>query len=290
VSSQEPILREAPVTFGHGQTIVIKPSGGFIAPRMRQLWRYRELFAFLVWRDLKVRYAQTLLGAAWSVFQPLAMMGVYIYAFTQLARINTAPIPYALYALSGLTLWLFISRAVFQGSMSLVAEIALVTKTSAPRMLIPLAGVVSMLVDFVISLCLFLCFDFAYGRVPSWRFVFIVPIAALTFLLAFGISLSLSALNVRYRDVGQALPFVLQLWFFLSPVAFPLLTPGGHAWETALQALNPMVGFILAARWSLLGTAPPHGLFFAAVGVTALILCVGLVYFSQTEHTIADDV
>ena len=288
--SGELFVPEITADAGTAPMIVIKPSAGFITPRVRELWWYRELFAFLVWRDLKVRYAQTVLGAAWSVFQPLAMMGVYTYAFTQLARINTAPIPYALYALSGLTLWMFVSRAVFQGSMSLVAEIALVTKTSAPRMLIPLAGVVSMLVDFVISLGLFLVFDFAYGRVPTWRFVFVLPIIAGTFLLVYGLSLLFSALNVRYRDVGQALPFVLQLWFFLSPVAFPLLTPGGRAWETALQALNPMVGYILAMRWALLGAPAPHGLLYAAIAVTFAWFIAGLVYFSRAERTIADDV
>ena len=283
-------MRQAIAQPGPGATIVIRPSGGLITPRIRELWDYRELFYFLVWRDLKVRYAQTLLGALWSVFQPLAMMGVYIYAFTELARINTAPIPYALYALSGLTLWMFVSRGLFQGSLSLVAEIALVTKTAAPRMLIPLAGVVSMLVDFVISLGLFLIFDFAYGRVPDWRFIFVLPIVGLAFLLTYGLSLLLSALNVKYRDVGQALPFMLQLWFFLSPVAFPLLTPGRHAWETIIQAANPMVGLILAMRWAMLGAPAPHGLFYAAVTITLVYFVAGLAYFSRAERTIADDV
>jgi lipopolysaccharide transport system permease protein len=270
--------------------IVIRPTRGLISPRLAELRAYRELFFFLVLRDLRVRYAQTLLGATWTVFQPLALMGVYTYAFTKLARINTAPIPYALYALSGLTLWIFVSRGVFQGSLSLVAEIALVTKTSAPRLLIPTAGVVSMFIDFLVSLGLFLCFDFAYGRVPDWRFAFVVPLLLLTFLLTLGISLWLSALNVKYRDVGQALPFVLQLWFFLSPVAFPLLTPGGHSWETVIQALNPLVGYILAFRWALLGAPAPHGLLLAAVGLTFFYLFVGLLYFSRAERTLADDV
>ena len=283
-------MSEVAVDAGPASTIVIRPSAGLITPRVLELWGYRELFYFLVWRDLKVRYAQTILGAAWSVFQPLAMMGVYWYAFTQLAKINTAPIPYALYALSGLTLWMFVSRGVFQGSVSLVAEIALVTKTAAPRMLIPLAGVVSMLVDFVISLGLFLLFDIAYGRFPDWRFIFVLPIVTLAFLLTYGLSLLLSALNVKYRDVGQALPFVLQLWFFLSPVAFPLLTPGGHAWQTIIQAVNPMVGFILAMRWAMLGAPAPHGLLYAAVAMTMVYFVSGLVYFSRAERTIADDV
>src|SRR5438105_11811296 len=129
------------------------------------------------------------------------MMGVYTYAFTQLARIDTRPIPYALFALSGLSVWTFVSRAVFQGTMSLVAEIALVTKTPVPRILIPMAAVVSMLVDFVITLALFLVFDAAYGRFPDWRFIFVLPLLGLTFVLTFGLSLLLATLNVRYRDV-----------------------------------------------------------------------------------------
>jgi lipopolysaccharide transport system permease protein len=270
-------------------TIVIRPTHGPVPPRLGELWRFRELFGYLVWRDLKVRYAQTVLGAIWTIFQPLAMMGVYTYAFTQLARINTGSTPYVLFALSGLSVWTFVSRAVFQGTTSLVNEIALVTKTPSPRILIPLAAVVSMFVDFLITLALFLVFDAGYGRFPDWRFVFVVPLVALTFVLAFGVSLLLSALNVRYRDVGQALPFVIQLWFFLSPVAFPLLTPP-HSWETYVQALNPLVGIVLAFRWALLGTSAPHGLFVVAVVVTFAVLAAGIAYFARADRTIADDV
>jgi lipopolysaccharide transport system permease protein len=260
-----------------------------VPPRLAELWRYRELFGFLVWRDLKVRYAQTVVGAAWTVFQPLAMMGVYTYAFTQLVRVNTGNVPYVLYALSGLALWTFVSRALFAGTISLVNEIAIVTKTSAPRILVPMAAITSMLVDFLITLILFIVFDAAYGRLPDWRFVFVMPLLALTFLLTLGLSLVLSALNVRYRDVSQALPFTIQLWFFLSPVAFAVLTPP-HAWETYLQALNPLVGIIPAFRWALLGTRPPHGLLLVAVAVAAAVFAAGLSYFSRVDRTIADDV
>lgn len=270
-------------------TILIRPTKGPVPPRISELWAYRELFAFLVWRDIKVRYAQTVLGAIWTVFQPLAMMLVYTYAFTQLARINTGSVPYVLFALSGLLVWTFVSRAVFQGTTSLVSEIALVTKTPSPRILIPMAAVVSMFVDFLITLALFLVFDAAYGRFPDWRFVFVIPLLALTFVLTFGVSLLLSALNVRYRDVGQALPFVIQLWFFLSPIAFPLLTPP-HAWETYLQALNPLVGIVLAFRWALLGTPAPHGLFLVALVVTLALFATGVAYFARADRTIADDV
>lgn len=270
--------------------VVIRATKGVFSPRLKELWRFRELLAFLIWRDLKVRYAQTLLGAVWTVFQPLAMMLVYTYAFTKLARIDTSPIPYALYALSGLVLWTFISRAVFQGAQSLVLDISIVTKTPAPRMLIPIAAVASMLVDLVITLGLFLAFTFAYGRVPPWQFVFVPAIVLLAVLLALGMALGLSALNVKYRDVGQALPFTLQLWFFLSPVAFPLLTPGGDSWITAIQALNPLVGMILIFRWATLGTVPPQGLLAASVLVTVAIFLAGLAYFSRAERTIADDI
>lgn len=273
-----------------GPTTVIRPTRGLLSPRLRELWTARELLYFLIWRDLKVRYAQTLLGAVWTVFQPLAMMLVYTYAFTKLARIDTSPIPYALYALSGLVLWTFVSRAVFQGTQSLVLDISIVTKTAAPRMLIPVAAVASMLVDLVITLGLFLAFTFAYGRFPPWQFVFVPLIVLLAVLLALGMALGLAALNVKYRDVGQALPFTLQLWFFLSPVAFPLLTPGGDSWITATQALNPLVGMILIFRWATLGTLPPQGLLIASVLVTVAIFVAGLAYFARTERTIADDI
>jgi lipopolysaccharide transport system permease protein len=269
---------------------VIQPTGGMVPPRLTELWSYRELLAFLIWRDLKVRYAQTLLGAIWTVFQPLAMMLVYTYAFTQLARIDTSPIPYPLFALSGLAIWTFMSRAVFQGTNSLVLDMAIVTKTAAPRLLIPFAAVASMFVDFLITFTLFLIFDFAYGQVPPPQIVAVPLIAGLAFALAVGLSLGLSALNVKYRDVSQALPFVLQLWFFISPVAFPLLTPGGRSWITIVQALNPLVGMILAFRWAVLGTSAPHGLLIASIVLTTIIALVGVTYFARTARTVADDI
>lgn len=267
---------------------MIRPSERRIHVRPRELWRYRELFAFLVWRDIKVRYAQTALGAAWMVFQPLAMMLVYTFAFSHLARVNVPGTPYPLFALSGLTLWIFVSRGVTMGSDSLVQNIPIVTKTSSPRIIIPLAAVVSVFVDFVIALVLFLIISGVYGRHPTWRFVFVPPLLLVTFVLALGISLFLSSTNMRYRDVGQALPFTVQLWFFLSPVAYLLQTPG-HSWETVIQAVNPLVGLILAFRWALLATPPPHGLLIIAVATSFAVLVVGLLHFTRLERTLADD-
>jgi lipopolysaccharide transport system permease protein len=267
---------------------VIRPTTGRIPVRPRELWRYRELFYFLVWRDIKVRYAQTALGAAWMVFQPLAMMLVYTFAFSHLARVNVPGTPYPLFALSGLTLWIFVSRGVTMGSDSIVSNIPIVTKTASPRLLIPLAAVVSVFVDFLIALAIFFVMAALYGRYPSWRLAAVPPLMCVAFMLVLGLSLLLSATNVRYRDVGQALPFIVQLWFFLSPVAYLLQTPG-HSWETAVQAMNPLVGLILAFRWALLGTPPPHGLLVLAIVVSLVVFIGGVLHFARLERTLADD-
>ena len=176
-----------------------------------------------------------------------------------LAKVTIPGIPYPVFALAGLTLWIFVSRGVLTGSESLLANIALVTKTACPRILIPLAAVVSIFVDFLVALALFFVISAVYGFFPTWRVVFVPPLLFVAFVLTFGLSLFLSATNVRYRDVAQALPFMVMLWFFLSPVAYELQTPG-HSWETLIQAVNPLVGLLLAFRWALLDTPPPHGL------------------------------
>jgi lipopolysaccharide transport system permease protein len=279
----------APVSAALPNVTIIQPSTRTVPIRMDELWRFRELFFFLVWRDIKVRYAQTALGAAWMVFQPLAMLLVYTFAFGHLAKVTIPGVPYPLFALAGLTLWIFVSRGVQLGSDSLIHNIPIVTKTSSPRLIIPLAAVVAVLVDFVIALVLFLVIAAVYGRHPTWRFAFVPVLLAVAFALAFGIALLLSATNVRYRDVGQALPFIIQLWFFLSPIAYLLRTPG-HSWETVIQAANPLVGIILAFRWALLATPPPHGLLVAALVVTAVVLVLGALQFARLERTLADDV
>lgn len=268
--------------------VVIKPTSGPIPPRLNELWAYRELFFILVWRDIKVRYAQTKLGLAWMLFQPLAMLLVYTFAFSHLARVTIPGVPYPVFALAGLTLWIFVSRATLMGSDSVVQNLTIVTKTAAPRILFPLAANVSILVDFLVSLILFFIISSAYGFYPSWHVVFALPILLAAFALTLGLSLFLSATNVRYRDVGQALPFLTTLWFFLSPIAYQLQTPG-LSWQTIVQAVNPMVGFVLAFRWALLGTPMPHGLFVASILVTTVVFVAGVVRFAQAERTLADD-
>lgn len=272
-----------------GLVTVIRPTTGPIPPRLGELWAYRELFVFLVKRDVKVRYAQTALGAAWMIFQPLAMMGVYTFAFSHLGSVSTTGLPYPVFALAGLVLWIFISRGVFLGADSLISNLSLVTKTSCPRILLTLAAVVGVLVDLLVALALFLALSAAYGIYPTWRFAMVLPLVLVAFVLVFGLALLLAAMNVRYRDVAQALPFLIQLWFFLSPVAYLLITPG-RSWETIIQGANPAVGLILAFRWALLATAPPRGLFVASLVVTAFFVILGLWYFSRAERTIADDI
>ena len=269
-------------------TVVIRPTSGPIPPRLNELWGFRELFMILVWRDIKVRYAQTKLGFAWMLFQPLALLLVYTFAFSHLAKVTIPGIPYPVFALSGLTLWIFVSRATITGAESLVANIAIITKTSAPRIMLPLAANVSVIVDYLISFVLFICIAAAYGFYPTWRIIFTVPLLLVAFVLTTGLTLFLSATNVRYRDVGQALPFLITLWFFLSPIAYQLQTPG-HSWETLLQAANPLVGLLVAFRWALLGTPAPHGLLIASLIVTAIVLVAGVVRFAQAERTLADD-
>jgi lipopolysaccharide transport system permease protein len=269
--------------------VVIRPTTGLLPSRLGELWSYRQVFEFLVWRDIKVRYAQTALGGVWMVFQPLALMLVYTYAFSHLAKVTIPGIPYPVFALAGLTLWIFVSRSVLLGSESVLANIALVTKTACPRILIPLAAVVSVFVDFLVALGLFFVISAAYGIFPTWRIIFVPPLLFIAFVLTLGLSLFLSATNVRYRDVAQALPFLIMLWFFLSPVAYQLQTPG-LSWETIIQAVNPLVGLILALRWALLDTPAPHGLLALSVVISAGIFLFGLRHFSRAERTFADDI
>ena len=274
---------------GAREKTIIRPTTGPIPPRLDELWRHREIFGYLVWRDIKVRYAQTALGAAWMIFQPLAMLLVYTFAFSRIAQVVVPGVPYAIFALAGLTLWIFVSRGVVLGAQSLLANMPLVTKTSIPRILLPAAAVVSVLADFLVAFVLYLVISIAYGTYPTWRLAFAPVLFLAAFVLTLGLALWLCAVSVRYRDVAQALPFLVQLWFFLSPIAYLLQTPG-HSWETVIQALNPLVGLVLAFRWSLVAAPPPHGLLIVAIGVSIAVFIVGVMQFARTERTIADDV
>jgi lipopolysaccharide transport system permease protein len=273
-------LSEVPVT-------TIRATSGFLPPRLGELWRERQLLYFLAWRDVKVRYAQTVLGAAWTIFQPVALMLVFTLAFRRIGKVETEGVNYAVFTLAGLTFWMFFSRALTQGSDSLVTNAQLVTKTSCPRLLIPLASITGALVDFAVGLAFYFVFAAFYGLIPDWRIIFLVPSVLLGLIFIAGMVLMLAPLNVRYRDVRQALPFLIQIWLFLSPVAYPITTLGPR-WSSVL-ALNPLVGVIELFRWSLLGTpAPTAGQLSAAIVISLLALVLGVTTFARAERTIAD--
>lgn len=271
----------------HDRITVITPTSGWVAPRFRETWEHRDLAWFFAMRDIKVKYAQTALGAAWTVFQPIGLTLVFTFAFRRLGHVTTGEIPYPLFVLSGLVFWTFFSRVVSAGSDSLAANAALLTKTSCPRLLMPFFPILSALFDFCITLLLVLVLAVHYGVYPTWRITLLPGFMLLGCGLSLGITLTLSAVNVRYRDVRNALPFVLQSLLFLSPIAYPLTRLGQH-WQHLLS-LNPLVGIINGFRWSLLAASPPTLSSVAiAIGISIALLLIGLAYFSRVERVFAD--
>jgi lipopolysaccharide transport system permease protein len=270
--------------------VVIKPSSNWVALNLRDLWSYRELLYFLTWRDVKVRYKQTLIGVAWAVIQPLCTMIIFTLFFGRLANIgsHTQGIPYPIFAFAGLLPWTFFSNALTYSGNSLVGSANLITKVYFPRMIIPGAAVAASLVDFGISFLLLAGLMFYYGVGISWSVLMLPLFVFLTTLLALGMGMWLSALNVKYRDVRYALPFVIQTWLFISPVIYPaaFLPP---KWRTVLL-LNPLTGIIEGYRASLFGQA----LDWKAVGISAFITLGLLIYsaysFRRMEKSFADTV
>ena len=265
----------------------IRPSGGWRAINLVELWRYRELLFFLTLRDIKLRYKQTVLGVAWAVIQPLATMAVFAIFFGKLGNLPSDGKPYALFVLAALLPWQLFAYALTQSSNSLVAEQRLITKVYFPRLIIPVASVLSGLVDFVIALVLVMIGMVVFKVLPTAA-ILTLPIFALFAVctaLAFG--LWLSALNVQYRDVRYTIPFLTQFWMFASPVAYPAsMIPEQYR---AFYGLNPMAGVIEGTRWALLGTdAPDWGLMAVSAAVVAVLLAGGLYYFKRMEKTFAD--
>ena len=266
--------------------VVIEPSKSRVPLDLGELWAYRELLYFLAWRDLKVRYKQTALGAAWVVMQPLLVALIFTIFLGRLARVPSDGVPYPLFAYTGLLPWTFFSGAVANSGNSLVGNANLITKVYFPRTLIPVAAVIARLADLAVAFAVAVAMMAYYGVALTWNFALLPALVALLTLLALGLSMWFSALNVRYRDVGVALPVALQLLMFASPVAYPssLVPP---AWRTA-YALNPLVGLIEGFRAALLG----RPMDWAALGVSAAVTAVLLVYsaytFRRRERGFAD--
>lgn len=268
-------------------TVIIRPSRGLFDLDLVGLWQYRELLGFLVWRDVKVRYKQTLIGATWVLLQPLLTMAIFTVVFGRLARMPSEGVPYPLFALAGLLPWTYVSQAVGWGGSSLVRNSTLISKVYFPRLLIPVASVITPLLDLALSLLALLVLMAWYGVAPTWRALTLPLFLLLALATATAVSLILSALNVRYRDVGYAIPFLIQIWLFASPVAYPMsLVPEGWRW---LYALNPMAGVIQGFRWALVGAASPDPAVVAASsGMVVAVLLAGIVFFRHLERTFAD--
>jgi lipopolysaccharide transport system permease protein len=269
------------------QTIRITPPQRWPELALGEVWAHRELVWFLVWRDLKVRYKQTVLGVAWAVVQPLATVIIFTIIFGRLAGLPSENVPYPVLALSGILPWQLFSAAVAGSSNSLVGSANLLTKVYFPRLIIPMAAVAGTLVDFLVTVLLLAAMMAWYGVVPTLGVVLLPLVILLALLLALAIGLWTSSLNVQYRDVKYMLPFVLQMLLFISPVAYSAtLVPEG--WLRLVFSLNPLAGIIQAFRWALFGTPfAPAALAMSAVVMIALLVG-GLFYFKRMEETFAD--
>ena len=256
-------------------------------PDVAELWQYRDLLLLLAGRDIRLRYKQTFLGAAWAVLQPVLTMVVFSIFFGRLAQVPSDDLPYPIFSFAALLPWQLFSFALTQSSNSLVDNADVLTKVYFPRLVLPLASTLAGLVDFAIAFVVLIAMMFYFGVFPGWGLIVLPFLTVLAVLAALAVGLWLSALNVLYRDVRYAIPFLAQLWLFITPVAYPSsLVP--EPWR-ALYGLNPMVGVVEGFRWALLDASPPPGSMLAvSVAATLAMLAGGLFYFRRMEKTFAD--
>lgn len=265
----------------------IAPSRGWVSLKLSELWEYRELLYFLVWRDIKVRYKQTALGASWAIIQPFMTMVVFSLFFGHLAKMPSDGLPYPIFTFAALVPWTFFANGLSQSSNSLVGSSNLITKVYFPRLIVPLASVFSGIVDFLIAFAVLLVIMLYYGLVPTLNILWLPLFVLLSLVTSLGVGLWLSALNVEYRDVRYIVPFVTQFWLFATPIAYPssLLH---EPWRT-IYGLNPMVGVVEGFRWALLRTSTVPGPIIAvSASAAVLILVTGAFYFRRMEKTFAD--
>ncbi|MBX3326109.1 MAG: ABC transporter permease [Nitrospira sp.] len=267
--------------------LIIEKRSGLLDIDWHALWEYRELGYILIWRDVTVRYKQTAIGVAWVVLQPLITMLIFTAIFGMLAKVPSDGVWYPVFSLTALLPWTYFSQAVTRAGESVVTNAKIVSKIYFPRLWLPLAMVVSPLIDFALSMVLLFGLLFYAGIPLSWKVVTLPAFMLLAMLTALGLSLFTSAMNAKYRDVGHAIPFVIQIWMYLSPIVYPVsLVPEQWRW---LYGLNPMAGVIEGFRWALLGrTAPDPVVMAESVIVLVLVVITGLVYFRKMERQFAD--
>ena len=266
---------------------IICPSKGWISLKLGELWAYRELLYFLTWRDVKVRYKQTILGAAWAIIQPFFTMIVFSLFFGRLAKIPSDGIPYPVFSYAALVPWTFFANGLGASSNSLVGSANLIKKVYFPRLVVPISAVISGGVDFVLAFAVLLGMMLFFGMVPTWNALWLPPLLLLALVTALGAGLWLTAMNVQFRDVRYAVPFLVQAWMFATPIAYPssLLD---EPWRT-LYGINPMAGVVEGFRWALLGTETAPGAIIIVSALVAVGLLVsGAFYFRRMEKTFAD--
>jgi lipopolysaccharide transport system permease protein len=283
----KPLAYTATADARHAAVLSIQPSRGWVSLKLRDLWEYRELMYFLVWRDVKVRYKQTALGVAWVVLQPILTTIIFTVIFGNLAKMPSDNLPYAVFALAGIVPWNFFSGAITRGSMSLVGNAGMISKVYFPRLVMPTAAVMAGIVDLAIVLVLLFGLMIYFGVVPTLAIVTLPLFLLLALVTALGVSLWLAALNVRYRDVNYIVPFITQFWLYATPVVYPSsLIP--DKWRI-LYGLNPMAGVVEGFRWAVLGTNEAPGPMLAvSVAISAFLLISGAYFFRRVERTFAD--
>jgi len=266
---------------------VIRPKKTFSWEDIREIWRYKELLYFFVWRDLKIRYKQTFIGVAWAVIQPFVTMVVFSVFFGSLAKMPSDGVPYPIFVYVGLLFWQFFSGALGDTSGALLSNQSIITKVYFPRLILPIASVVTKFIDFLIASIILVGLMFYYGYVPHLSGLFILPLLLIiTFMASFGFGLFLASINVKYRDVRYALPFLIQIMLFVTPVIYPASIAGKYSF---ILALNPMMGVIQGARAALLGTTPINWfLIYISLIVTFIVMVFGIYTFKKTERYFAD--
>jgi lipopolysaccharide transport system permease protein len=277
---QSRVLTEAPV-------MRIAPPRGLLELNLAELWHYRELLYFFVWRDIKVRYKQTAIGAAWAVVQPFMTMVVFSLFFGTLAHIPSQGLPYPIFYYSALLPWTYFAGALQNATNTIVDNQRVITKVYFPRLILPITAILPGLVDFGVAFLLLVGMMFYYRMHATWALLLLPGFLLLAVLTALAVGLWLSALNAMYRDVKYVVPFLIQFWLFASPVAYPsTLVPGRWRW---VYGLNPLAGVIEGFRWALTGQGnPPSLLLAASTCIVIFLLCGGLIYFQSTEATVAD--
>jgi lipopolysaccharide transport system permease protein len=266
---------------------IIRPSEGWVSLKLQELWEYRELLYFLVWRDVKVRYKQTVLGAAWAIIQPFFTMVVFSLFFGKLAKMPSDGIPYPLFSFAALVPWAFFANGLSQASNSLVGSAHLITKVYFPRLVVPISSVISGIVDFALAFIVLLGMTLYYGMIPTLNIIWLPFLLLLAFVTALGVGMWFSALNVQFRDVRYILPFMTQFWMFATPIVYPSsLLP--EPWRT-VYGLNPMVGVVEGFRWALLGTQTAPGPIVIVSSLASIVILIGgAFYFKRMEKTFAD--